>query len=194
VVEDKRSGRGRVRDPAVEVAVLEAAITILALEGVAGTSMDRVAAEAGVSKVTVYTRYPSKSALIGAALTHLQVDHVPEPTGAARTDLAALLGAMRRQYDEVGGMSIIGSCLAAEPRSRELLDLIRASTLLPRRRQFARVLRAGVDRGELRADLDVERATSMLVGVLYADHLAGVPADPGWATSVVDDVLRGIGA
>lgn len=193
VDEDKGSGRGRVRDPAIDTAVLEAAIKILAIEGVAGTSMDRVAAEAGVSKVTVYTRYPSKAALIGAALTHLQVDHVPKPTGEIRTDLVALLAAMRRQYDEVGGMSIVGSCLAAEPRSGELLDLIRRSTLLPRREHFARVLRAAVERGDLRGDLDVERATSMLVGVLYADHLAGVPAGSDWATSVVDDVLQGIG-
>jgi AcrR family transcriptional regulator len=187
-------GRGRARDPAIDVAVLEAAIKILALEGVAGTSMDRVAAEAGVSKVTVYTRFASKSALIGGALAHLQVDHVPERTGDVRADLAALLAAMREQYDEVGGMSIIGSCLAEEPRSGELLDLVRRSTLLPRRSHFARVLQAGVERGQLRPGLDVERATSMLVGVLYADHLAGIPAGPGWAASVVDDVLRGIGA
>jgi Transcriptional regulator len=187
-----RPGRGRVRDPAIDAAVLEATIKLLAVEGVAGMSMDRVAAEAGVSKVTVYARYPSKSALIGAALTHLQVDHVPEPTGDTRADLVALLVAMRRQYDEVGGMSIIGSCLADEPRSGELLALIRKSTLLPRREYFARVLRAGVERGDLRADVDVERGTSLLVGVFYADHLAGIPAGPDWAESVVDSVLRGI--
>jgi AcrR family transcriptional regulator len=191
---DKTPGRGRVRDPAIDTAVLEATIKILALEGVAGTSMDRVAAEAGVSKVTVYARYPSKTALIGAALTHLQVDHVPEPAGDVRTDLAALLTAMRRQYDEVGAMSILGSCLVAEPRSAELLDLIRRSTLLPRRQQFARVLRAGIERGQLRGDLDVERATSMLVGVLYADHLAGIAHRQDWAQTAVDDVMRGIGS
>jgi len=186
--------RGRSRDPGIDAAVLEATIKVLALEGVAGTSMDRVAAVAGVSKVTVYTRYPSKSALIGAALRHLQVDHVPDLTGDTRADLVALLAAMQRQYDEVGGMSIIGSCLAAEPRGPELLELIRESTLLPRRAYFARVLRAGVEHGQLRPDLDVDRATSMIVGVLYADYLAGLPAGSGWAESVVDDVLRGIRA
>lgn len=184
--------RGRAKDPAIDIAVLEATIKVLALEGVAGTSMDRVAAEAGVSKVTVYSRYPGKSALIGAALTHLQVDHVPELTGDTTADLVALLGEMRRQYDEVGGMSIVGTCLAAEPRSGELLALIRESTLLPRRAYFARVLRAGVERGDLRQDLDVERATSLIVGVLYADHLAGIPGGPDWAASVVGDALRGL--
>jgi len=184
--------RGRTRDPAKDVAVLEATIKLLAVEGLAGMSMDRVAAEAGVSKVTVYTRWSSRTELIGAALTHLQIDHVPPPTGSVRDDLVAHLEAMRRQYDEVGGMAIIGNCLAEEPASGELLAIIRRSTLLPRRAHFAEVVRAGIERGELRADIDPERVTSMVVGVFYADHLAGLPLDADWAASVVDDVLAGL--
>jgi AcrR family transcriptional regulator len=184
--------RGRRRDRSKDVAALEATIKLLAVEGLAGLSMDRVAAAAGISKVTMYTRWGSKAELIGAALSHLQVDHVPESTGNVRNDLVAHLAAMRAQYEESGGMGIIGNCLADEPTSGELLAIIRRSTLLPRRAHFARVLREGIDRGELRADLDVERAISMLVGQLYADHLAGRPMGPGWAESVVDSALAGL--
>ncbi|MCO5614899.1 hypothetical protein L7F22_069184 [Adiantum nelumboides] len=145
-----RPRRGRPRDRSKDLAVLDATVRLLAVTGIAGTSMDRVAAEAGVSKVTVYTRWASKSELIGAALTRLQVEHVPDPLGAVRDDLVAHLDAMRRQYDEVGGMAIIGNCLAEEPRSGELLATIRASTLLPRRALLAAVLRAGVERGARR--------------------------------------------
>ncbi|MQA08699.1 MAG: TetR family transcriptional regulator [Pseudonocardiaceae bacterium] len=186
--------RGRARDHTKDAAVLEASIKLLAVEGLAGMSMDRVAAEAGVSKATVYTRWRSKVELTGAALTHLRVENIPAPTGELRTDLVALLDAMRRQYDEVGGMSIIGSCLVDEASSGNLLAIIRKSTLLPRRRLFAHVLRSGVDSGELRADLDIEHAVSMMVGVLYADHLAGRPMEPGWSESVVDSVLDGLRA
>ncbi|NWJ73073.1 TetR/AcrR family transcriptional regulator [Pseudonocardia sp. ICBG1122] len=185
-----RPRRGRPRDRSKDLAVLDATVRLLAVTGIAGTSMDRVAAEAGVSKVTVYTRWASKSELIGAALTRLRVEHVPDPLGAVRDDLVAHLDAMRRQYDEVGGMAIIGNCLAEEPRSGELLATIRASTLLPRRALLAAVLRAGVERGELDAGLDVERVVSMLLGSLYADHLAGRPVGPGWAAGVVDEFLR----
>lgn len=172
--------------------MLDATVRLLADEGLAKMSMDRVAAAAGVSKVTVYTRWRSKSELIGAALAHLQVEQAPEPTGRVREDLIALLESMREQYDEVGGMAVLGNCLADEPGSGELLALVRASTLLPRRRHFAEAVRAGIDRGELRAGLDVERAVSLLVGNLYADHLAGIPAGPGWAASVVDAALAGL--
>lgn len=188
--DEPQSRRGRRRDRTKDIAVLEATIKLLAVAGIRGTSMDRVAAEAGVSKVTVYTRWAGKSELIGAALTHLQVDHVPEPVGSAREDLVAHLDAMRRQYDEVGGMAIIGNCLAEEPMSGDLLATIRRSTLLPRRELLADVVRAGVERGELTPDLDVERVVSMLLGSLYADHLAGRATGPGWAAGVVEEFLR----
>ncbi|GAA5149711.1 TetR/AcrR family transcriptional regulator [Pseudonocardia eucalypti] len=187
-----RPRRGRRRDESKDVAALEAALKLLATEGLAGFSMDRVAAAAGISKVTMYTRWPSKTELIGAALNHLQVDHVPAPTGNVRDDLVAHLEAMRVQYEESGGMGIVGNCLADEPSSGELLAIVRRSTLLPRRAHFAQVLHAGIGRGELSPDLDVERATSMLVGQLYADHLAGLEVCPGWAEAVVDGALAGL--
>jgi AcrR family transcriptional regulator len=193
VTDGQRPRRGRTRDRSKDVAVLEATLKLLAVEGLAGMSMDRVAAAAGVSKVTVYTRWSSKTELIGAALNHLQVDHIPEPTGRVRDDLVALLDAMRRQYDESGGMAVIGNCLADEPQSGELLAQIRRSTLLPRRELFSAVLLAGMERGELRADIDVERAVSMVVGNLYADHLAGRAIDERWAATVVDAVIAGLG-
>lgn len=174
--------------------MLEATIKLLGAEGLSNLSMDRVAAASGVSKVTVYTRWKSKAELIGAALSHLQVDHRPEPTGNVRDDLVALLAAMRKQYDEVGGMATIGSCLADQPTSGKLLSLIQRSTLLPRREQFVDAIRAGIARGELRPDIDAERATSMVIGNLYADHLAGRLGDAGWEDEVVDAALAGLSA
>lgn len=189
---EDRPRRGRVRDRSKDLSVLEATIKLLATDGLAGLSMDRVASLSGVSKVTVYTRWGSKDELIGAALTHLQIDHVPAPTGDLRSDLIAHLRAMRRQYEEVGGMAIIGNCLADEPNSGGLLVKIRQSTLLPRRAHFVAVLREGVERGELRPDLDLEQVTSLLVGCLYADHLAGRPFEATWEADIVDRIMAGI--
>jgi AcrR family transcriptional regulator len=193
VPDSERRGRGRPRDRSKDAAVLDATVRLLATEGVAGTSMDKVATAAGVSKVTVYTRWRGKNELIGAALAHLRLGRVPEPVGDVRADLVALLEAMREQYVEVGAMSILGTCLADEPGSGELLGIVREATLLPRRALFAAVLGAGADRGELRADLDVEAATSLVVGALYADHLAGRDTNaPGWPGAVVDLALSGL--
>lgn len=186
--------RGRPRDPAKDVAVLEATIALLAQEGLGRVSMDRVAVAAGVSKVTIYTRWRSRDELIAAALQHLEVGDLPPTTGDLRDDLVSRLEAMRRQYERVGGMSIIGSCLADEPSSGQMLDIIRRSTLLPRRAHFAEVVQAAVDQGALPAALDVERFVSLLIGSLYAEHLAGRPLDEHWAPAVVDMALRGVQA
>lgn len=185
---------GRRRDPSKDIAVLDATVKLLATEGLDGMTMDQVAAATGISKMTMYKRWSSKTALIGAALNHLQVDHVLERTGSTREDLIALLIAMARQYDEVGGMSILGSCLTDEPRSGELLKIIRESTLVPRRAHFKEVLQSGLDRGVLRADTDLEAAVSSIVGAFYADHLAGIAFTEDRAATIVNLILAGLRA
>ena len=52
-------------------AILQAAISEFRAHGFAGTSMDRVAAVAEVSKRTVYNHFPSKDELFAAILTQL---------------------------------------------------------------------------------------------------------------------------
>ena len=54
-----------IRDSA---AILEAAKQLFAREGFAGVSMDKIAAEAGVSKLTVYSHFGDKEALFAAAI------------------------------------------------------------------------------------------------------------------------------
>lgn len=60
--------RGRPRDPCKDEAILHAAMGLFLERGFSGVSMDAVAAAAGVSKPTVYARYPGKDALFRAAL------------------------------------------------------------------------------------------------------------------------------
>ncbi|BDH59494.1 TetR family transcriptional regulator [Tsukamurella sp. PLM1] len=184
--------RGRPRDPAIDEAILDATVKALAAHGVAGTSMERVASDAGVSKVTVYARYRTKNRLIGAALEHLQLGDVPPVSGDLERDLARLLAAMRRQYASVGGMSIVGTCLAADGRDAGFLDVVRDSTLRPRRATFVQVLSAAVRDGTLTAGADLELATSMMIGAFYADYLAGTPMDDEWDRRVARAALRGI--
>jgi AcrR family transcriptional regulator len=184
--------RGRPRDPAIDSAVLDATIRLLADVGVDGTSMEKVAAAAGVSKVTVYARFSSKSELIGAALAHLRIGDIPTLTGDVEDDLVALMVAMRHGHALAGGMSIVGTCLTTEARSTEFLEIVRRSTLWPRRNAFARVLQEAIDVATLKADTDVQGTVSMLIGSFYADYLAGRPMNKGWERTVVRQVLAGI--
>jgi AcrR family transcriptional regulator len=59
---------GPHRDPAVDQAVLEAARSLLTERGYAAASIDAIATRAGVSRPTIYRRWPSKAHLIAQAV------------------------------------------------------------------------------------------------------------------------------
>lgn len=60
--------RGRPRDPERLQRIVAAAARQFHEHGLSGTSMDAIAAEAGVSKMTVYSNFPSKGDLFIAAV------------------------------------------------------------------------------------------------------------------------------
>lgn len=60
--------RGRPRDPERLQRIVAAAARQFHEHGLSGTSMDAIAAEAGVSKMTVYSHFPSKGDLFIAAV------------------------------------------------------------------------------------------------------------------------------
>jgi TetR/AcrR family transcriptional repressor of mexJK operon len=62
-VPERCSGPGRPEDLEKRAAILEAAKRLFPQHGFEGTSMDAVAAEAGVSKLTVYSHFGGKEAL-----------------------------------------------------------------------------------------------------------------------------------
>src|SRR5436305_15336789 len=84
--------RGRPRDPGVDVAIRPATADLLGEIGYARLTMDEVAARAGVSKASLYLRWPNTVALVAEALQQ-RARAVPESpdSGALATDMRASL-------------------------------------------------------------------------------------------------------
>jgi len=61
-------GPGRPKDLAKRAAILDAAARMFTRHGFERASMDQIAAEAGVSKLTVYSHFGDKEALFGEAV------------------------------------------------------------------------------------------------------------------------------
>src|SRR3954463_814071 len=82
---------GRPRSERAAKAIIEATLDLLAEEGgVAGVSIEAVAARAGVGKTTIYRRWPHKEALIIDAFATLK-EPFPAPRGdSVRDDLVAI--------------------------------------------------------------------------------------------------------
>lgn len=82
------SGPGRPKDLAKRQAILDAAKNLFIRNGYLKTSMDAVAAEAGVSKLTVYSHFIDKETLFSCAVVARCEEQVPELFVEVPTDTA----------------------------------------------------------------------------------------------------------
>ncbi len=71
-------GPGRPKDMEKRAAILEAAKRLFVQNGYDGVSMDAIAAEAGVSKLTVYSHYQDKEALFTRAVGAVCEEMLPD--------------------------------------------------------------------------------------------------------------------
>src|SRR5260370_24574765 len=116
-----KTRRGRPRDPAVDEAILAAAIDLLAEAGYARLTMDQVAARARVGKASVYLRWPNKVALVAEAIQHRSgvVPDVPD-TGSLREDMLAFLRALLRAKPAAArALAAVTGEIASNPELRK---------------------------------------------------------------------------
>ena len=184
---------GRPRSAEADEAIIDATIALLVEDGFDRVSMERVAARAGVGKATVYRRWPSKEALVIDAVARRSEPVPVEPTGPVADQLVTLLdGILTMSRTGVG--RLLPCMIGAGVSNPTLASHYREQIMAPRRERVATILRAGVERGELRADLDVELAIDQLAGPLvYRILLAGCDSlDTAYCRAHVASALRGL--
>jgi TetR/AcrR family transcriptional regulator, mexJK operon transcriptional repressor len=72
------AARGRPKDPRKREAILKSAKTLFATRGYIETSMDALAQQAGVSKLTVYSHFADKDALLTEVVISTCETHAPQ--------------------------------------------------------------------------------------------------------------------
>ena len=187
-------GPGRPREPDVDQRILAAAMRLMAQGGYMRMSMDGVAAEAGVTKPTIYRRYEGKLQLAMAAIVAFCEQEQPAYCGDTRDDLVVQMRHFRRALDRPFGMALLGTVLAEEHETPELLAAFREYLVAPRRAAIGAILERARERGELAPGADLALATNMLVGAYYAQYVAGAPFAAEWAEQIVAAVLASIRA
>jgi AcrR family transcriptional regulator len=191
--------RGRPRDPLIEEAILRAARRRLAVDGYSRMTIGDVAADAGVTRPTVYRRWESKHDLIVDALDHA---FRAEQAAAPPVDLdrltarQAVTEAVRRldlRTPDRTGIMLVGHVMAEAEHNPELLETVRTHAVWPRRRLLLDTLRALQERGELRPGLDVDAVADMCIGSYYAAFIRG-GEDDDLPARVVDTLWPAIAA
>jgi AcrR family transcriptional regulator len=186
---------GRPRDVRADAAILDAALDLLAEVGPTGLSVEEVATRAGVSKATIYRRWPTKDDLVVASLGALVM--VPEevPDGSARDSIVFLVTQWWRTYNDSPNGMVFQRVMAHAKSNPRLFESFYDAVIEPRRELFRAVLRGGIERGEIRADADLELAVTLIIGSsVYVNQVRSSGRDPAPGAGVdalVDAVLAG---
>lgn len=152
-------------------AIVQAAIAEFRENGFAGTSMDRVAAAADVSKRTVYNHFPSKDELFEAILaqmwerSHAQAEIRYDADGPLRAQLLAVLEQKMQMLDDASFIDLSRVAMAelmhTPERARALVD-----RLSEKEEGLPQWLRAAQQHGRLRAGVDPQYAAHQLHGLV----------------------------
>jgi AcrR family transcriptional regulator len=185
-----RSPGGRPRQPDADRAILQSAFRLLVDRGYPSTSIEAVAADAGVAKTTIYRRYPTKRELAIAALRDAtSFEPRMPPDLDSRTALAMFVREGINGIVGSGAFRVLGSLLTEDRREPGLMDEFRRQLIEPRQQLVIQMLERGVARGELRSDIDAALVTELVAGAVLAHHvILGQPRSQAWADSLVDAV------
>jgi AcrR family transcriptional regulator len=158
--------------------------------GFAAFTMEGVADAAGVSKSTVYRHWPTKLSLLSDALEELnRQPDVELEGGPARVQVERLLKHLVAALSD----SVIGACIPAlveaAEHHREVAEFLHQYSAA-RRSTLTRVLRSGIEEGELPPYLDPELTALALSGpIFYLRLMTAHPLRSGDIPRLVQQVL-----
>jgi len=187
--------RGRPRSAIADQAIRDAAVDLFAERGFDGFSVEDVAEHAGVSKATVYRRYPSKVDLVVEAGSCMATEAVSFPdTGNLRDDVRGLARSLVGKFRNSPAGRVMPAMTFERRRNPELDDRFRCF-VADRKARTREVLQRGIERGELPPDTDVALMGSMIVGpIFHRLMITQEPLSDAFVDALVDALLRGFGA
>ncbi len=178
----------RVHDDA-----LRATRELLAEGGLAAASTDAISRRSGVSKATLYKHWPSRVAIAAEAFGKDMAEAVPlVDTGTTAGDLREHLRRVSAFYASPEGR-VYRELMAACVNDEGGAAYFRAWFLARRRTAVAVLWQRGVERGDVRGDVDVDTATDLLFGPLVFRLLTGhLPLSDEGADAIADAAFGGL--
>jgi AcrR family transcriptional regulator len=181
-------------DPRVErtrTAILDAAAELMMEEGPTAITHVAVAAAANVSRTTVYNHYPTRTDLIRAAIEAIGKT-VPDPNdlvGDVRADLETFFADLVADLTDDQRAPMIATMMERALHDRTIAT-VRDDLMSDFEPAFAAMVRAAVERGELRDDIDVPIALASIAGsLLFFRYMSPHGLDAGTARRVFDEFV-----
>lgn len=184
----------RPRNEAARQRLLDAALEIVATDGVTAVTADAVARRSGVAKTTLYRHFGSTDGLVFAAVAGSVTAQAPPDTGTLRGDLEVI----HRRYLDVASSQqsreLFAWMVARSIESAEHRELFRRARVQPRGPTTVALQRA-IARGEVAADIDVEMAMHIIQGPLISQRIVdNSDVSEGDLQRMLDMTVRALGA
>ncbi|MEV4745464.1 TetR/AcrR family transcriptional regulator [Streptosporangium sp. NPDC049248] len=178
--------------PRKEQQIFQATLELLAAKGYEGLTVEGVAERSGVNKTTIYRWWPSKAALLAAALVEADLLAMEPPdTGDLRGDLEALVEGVAALLTRPPASDVAVAALGAAVHHPELAEATRRF-FADRFAREAAVFERARRRGELSAEADPMLIVDLLAGAVWLRAVfRALPLDEDFAARAVSAVLDG---
>jgi AcrR family transcriptional regulator len=171
--------------------ILDATLRLLLEVGYDRLTMDAVAKASRASKATLYRRWDGKPSLVVDAM--LRAKQAPtieaHDTGTLRGDLVSTFcGAHGMAHNDATG--VLGSVITALASDPEFAALFQEKFIAPKIAVSQAIYARAIERGEIRADVDVDIIAPALAGILlHRAFVLGVVPDDDTIQRVIDHVI-----
>jgi len=183
--------RGRPRSEDVDLVILESVLDTIAEGGVTKVTMEGIAQRSGVSKASLYRRFPTKTDMAIAAVERMRQEIPIIPSqGSAYERLLFLMDATRTGIQGSRYGRIMLAVISHGQQRPELAQLVYDRILLPRRQRVREIVQQGIQNGEFPSTLNIDVVMPTLIGpMLYLGMWS--MCDPVLETKT-EDVLRSV--
>jgi AcrR family transcriptional regulator len=183
--------QGSRRDPAIDAAVLAATRTLLVERGYTATTIDLIAATAGVSRPAVYRRWSSKAQLVHEAVFPDLGPEPPEDEFVA--EIARLCAGAVRMYRDAAVREAIPGLMVDLRSDRTLRKMLSDRLEAAARSQLAAKVDAAAAEGTARHGVSADALMDVIAGgAWYAVCVRHVTNTDRAAKELTDLVLHGV--
>ena len=185
-------GPVKQRPDSARPAIAGVTMRMLAEAGFSSLSFHGVATRAGLSTSTLERYWTSKVDLVLDALCGALAEHPVPDTGALAEDCRRYLGDVGSALSTPEMRMVIAGLIDDAARDPALATLLRDRLIAPRRRDLKAMVQRGIDRGEVRDDVDSDVLVDLLIAPLYHRVLVtGDPVNEHITHEIVDLLLEG---
>lgn len=184
---------GRPRSHDVDGAILDAAVELLAAKGPESVTINAVARRSGVARASIYLRYPSRQAMLAAALRAAIGREPYLLTGDIEADLRQGAAQAQAIFATPSFRAILPEVVRGLLQQAGESNGISSDMVAPNRRPIAESYRRSAAAAGLRTDVDPDLPFRMILGGVLMTLLAdGVPPSEEAARQIADLVISGL--